>query len=219
MLAASITAQGFPLLHLEDKVSFALQCMEDFDIQELAVIKDDYFLGLVQKSDLLDADESANLIVLSEQFKKIMIADTAHFLTALDLFSKHQLSILPVLNEQQECIGMIPQKSLNDALAKFLGVDLPGAILVLSVAPYQYSLAEMSRLVESNNAQILQLNSYFDEKNGAIIITLKINKDEAQAIIATFQRYDYQLVQYFGKTPLHNDIEAHYHHLMNYLDV
>ncbi len=219
MLAATITVQGFPLLHLEDKVSFALQCMEDFDVQELAVVKDDYFLGLVQKADLLDTDEAATLIVLSDQFKKIMLVDTAHFLTALDLFSKHQLSILPVLNEQQECIGMIPQKRLNDALAKFLGADVPGAIIVLSVAPYQYSLAEMSRLVESNNAQIVQLNSYYDESNGAMIITLKINKDEAQSIIATFQRYDYQLVQYFGKTPLHNDIEAHYHHLMNYLDV
>ena len=219
MLAATITVQGFPLLHLEDKVSFALQCMEDFDVQELAVVKEDYFLGIVQKADLLDTGEAATLMVVSDQFKKIMIADTAHFLNALDLFSKHQLSILPVLNEQLECIGMIPQKSLNDALAKFLGVDSPGAIIVLSVAPYQYSLAEMSRLVESNNAQILQLNSYFDETNGAMIITLKINKDEAQAIIATFQRYDYQLVQYFGKTPLHNDIEAHYHHLMNYLDV
>jgi predicted transcriptional regulator len=219
MLAATITVQGFPLLHLEDKVSFALQCMEDFDVQELAVVKEDYFLGIVQKADLLDTDEAATLMVLSDYLKKIMIADTTHFLTALDLFAKHQLSILPVMNEQLECIGMIPQKSLNDALAKFLGVDSPGAIIVLSVAPYQYSLAEMSRLVESNNAQILQLNSYFDETNGAMIITLKINKDEAQAIIATFQRYDYQLVQYFGKTPLHNDIEAHYHHLMNYLDV
>ena len=219
MLAASITTQGFPLLHLEDKVSFALQCMEDFDVQELAVVKEEYFLGVVQKSDLLDTDEAATIMVLSDQLKKIMIADTAHFLTALDLFSKHELSILPVLNEQQECIGMIPQKSLNNALAKFLGVESPGAIIVLSVAPYQYSLAEMSRLVESNNAQIVQLNSYFDESNGSIIITLKINKDEAQSIIATFQRYDYELVQYFGKTPLHNDIEAHYHHLMNYLDV
>ena len=219
MLAATITVQGFPLLQLEDKVRFALQCMEDFDVQELAVVKEDYFLGIVQKADLLDTDEAATLMVVSDQFKKIMIADTAHFLNALDLFSKHQLSILPVLNEQLECIGMIPQKSINDALAKFLGVDSPGAIIVLSVAPYQYSLAEMSRLVESNNAQILQLNSYFDETNGSMIITLRINKDEAQAIIATFQRYDYQLVQYFGKTPLHNDIEAHYHHLMNYLDV
>jgi hypothetical protein len=219
MLAASITSKGFPLLHLEDKVNFALQCMEDFDVQELAVVKEDYFLGVVQKADLLDADEAATIMVLSEQLKKIMVLDTAHFLTALDLFSKYELSILPVLNEQQECIGMIPQKSLNDALAKFLGVESPGAIIVLSVAPYQYSLAEMSRLVESNNAQIVQLNSYYDESNGAMVITLKINKDEAQSIIATFQRYDYQLVHYFGKTPLHNDIEAHYHHLMNYLDV
>jgi hypothetical protein len=193
--------------------------MEDFDVQELAVVKEEYFLGIVQKADLLDTDEAATIMVLSDQLKKIMVADTAHFLTALDLFSKYELSILPVLNEQQECIGMIPQKSLNNALAKFLGVESPGAIIVLSVAPYQYSLAEMSRLVESNNAQIVQLNSYFDETNGSIIITLKINKDEAQSIIATFQRYDYELVQYFGKTPLHNDIEAHYHHLMNYLDV
>jgi predicted transcriptional regulator len=219
MLAASITSKGFPLLHLEDKVNFALQCMEDFDVQELAVVKEDYFLGVVQKADLLDADEAATIMVLSEQLKKIKVLDTAHFLTALDLFSKYELSILPVLNEQQEYIGMIPQKSLNDALAKFLGVESPGAIIVLSVAPYQYSLAEMSRLVESNNAQIVQLNSYYDASNGAMIITLKINKDEAQSIIATFQRYDYQLVHYFGKTPLHNDIEAHYHHLMNYLDV
>jgi predicted transcriptional regulator len=219
MLAASITSKGFPLLHLEDKVNFALQCMEDFDVQELAVVKEDYFLGVVQKADLLDADEAATIMVLSEQLKKIMVLDTAHFLTALDLFSKYELSILPVLNEQQEYIGMIPQKSLNDALAKFLGVESPGAIIVLSVAPYQYSLAEMSRLVESNNAQIVQLNSYYDASNGAMIITLKINKDEAQSIIATFQRYDYQLVHYFGKTPLHNDIEAHYHHLINYLDV
>ena len=52
MLAATITVQGFPLLQLEDKVSFALQCMDDFDVQELAVVKDDYFLGLVLPSRL-----------------------------------------------------------------------------------------------------------------------------------------------------------------------
>jgi hypothetical protein len=77
----------------------------------------------------------------------------------------------------------------------------------------------MSRLVESNNAQILQLNTLFDETSGAFIITIKINKEEAQSIIATFQRYNYQILHYFGTTPINDDIEEHYHHLMNYLDV
>ena len=88
MQAVTITVQGFPLLHLEDKVNFALQCMDDFDVQELAVVKDDYFLGIVQKADLLDTDPSLALMVLSDQFKKIMLLDTAHFLIALDLFSE-----------------------------------------------------------------------------------------------------------------------------------
>lgn len=219
MLAAVIAQKNLPLLHLEDSVSFALQCMEDFDVQHLVVVKDDYFLGIVGKSDLLDTDESNTLDILSDQLIKIGVKSTAHFLTALDLFTKHQLSLLPVLNDQQECIGVITNEQLNDILAHFLGVAMPGAILVLSISPFQYSLSEMSRIVESNNAQILQLNSYFDEVNSNLIVTIKLNKDEAGAIIATFQRYDYQILHYFGITPLHNDIENHYHNLMNYLDV
>ncbi len=219
MLTSSIAQKGLPLFHLEDKVSFALQCMEDFDVQHLVVVKDDYFLGILAKSDLLDTSESNTLEVLSDLFLKIGVAANAHFLTALDLFTKHQLSLLPVLNEQQECIGVITNEQLNGALAHFLEVAKPGAILVLSVSPYQYSLSEMSRIVESNNAQILQLNTHFDEANGNLVVTLKLNKDEAGAIIATFERYDYQIVHYFGITPLNNDIENHYHNLMNYLDV
>jgi CBS domain-containing protein len=219
MLAAAIAIKGLPMLHMEDKVAFALQCMEDFDVQHLAVVKDDYFIGLISKSDLLDTDTSNNLEKLNDQFLRLGINADAHFLTALDLFTKHQITLLPVLNEQQECIGFITFQQLNDRLAQFLGVDQPGAILVLSVAPMQYSLAEMSRLVETNNAQILQLNTFFDPSNGNLVVTLKLNKDEAGVIIATFQRYDYQVLYYFGNAPLNNDIEQHYHHLMNYLDV
>ncbi len=219
MLVSTMAQKNLPLLHLEDSVSFALQCMEDFDVQHLAVVKDDYFLGIIGKSELLDVNKSFTLDTLSEQFIKIGIASTAHFLTALDLFTKHQLSLLPVLNDQQECVGVITNEQLNDTLAHFLGVAMPGAILVLSISPFQYSLSEMSRIVESNNAQILQLNSYFDEINNSLVVTIKLNKDEAGAIIATFQRYDYQILHYFGITPLNNDIENHYHNLMNYLDV
>jgi len=219
MLAASIAIKGLPMLHLEDKVAFALQCMEDFDVQHLPVVKEDYFIGLVSKSDLLDTDEANLIESLSDQLVRIGLNGTAHFLTALDLFTKHHLSLLPVLNEQQECVGVITQTHLNDRLAQFLGVAQQGAILVLSMSPLQYSLAEMSRLVETNNAQILQLNTFFDQANGNLIVTLKLNQDEAGAIIATFQRYDYQVLHYFGNSPLNNDIEDHYHHLMNYLDV
>ena len=219
MLAKDIAIQGFPMLRLEDTATFVLKCMEDFDVQHLPVVKDDYYIGLVSKESILDIDAKQTIAHLEDPLLRYGITASAHFLTALNLFSKHQLTLLPVLNEQQECIGVIPQKNLNDQLAQFLGLGQPGAMIVLSISPLQYSLADMSRLVETNNAQILQLNSFFDETNGTMVITIKLNREEASAIIATFQRYDYQVLHYFGNSPLNNDIEDHYLHLMNYLDV
>jgi len=219
MIASSIAVQSFPMMRLEDKAGFVLQNMEDFDVQELVVTKDDYFIGLVHKVDLLDIPNDQSIASIADSFQRVGVLGKAHITAVLDHFAKHQLSILPVLNEQQECLGVVPQKNLNEMLALYLGVAQPGAILVFSVSPYQYSLAEMSRIVESNNAQIVQLNSIFDEATGAYIITIKINKEEAQAIVSTFERYEYQLLHYFGNTPINNDIEDHYHHLMNYLDV
>ncbi len=219
MLAKDIAIQGFPMLRLEDTAAFILKCMEDFEVQHLPVVKDEYFIGLVSKENVLDMDAKQTIAQLIDPLLRFGIAGSAHFLTALHLFSKHQLTLLPVLNDQQECVGVIPQKNLNDQLAQFLGLDQPGAVIVLSISPLQYSLAEMSRLVETNNAQIVQLNSFFDETNGSMVITIKLNREEASSIIATFQRYDYQVLHYFGNSPLNNDIEDHYHHLMNYLDV
>jgi predicted transcriptional regulator len=219
MLLASIAVNNYPMLHLEDKVSFALQCMEDYDVFQLPLVKEDYYIGLVNKEDVLDLDENQIMAALADQLSRVALPHSAHFTAALNLFAKHQLSLLPILNEHQECVGVIPQKNLNEQLAQFLGVDLPGAIIVVSISPYQYSLAELSRLVETNNAQIIQLNTHFEEANGALVITFKLNKEEASAIIATLQRYNYQVLHYFGNTPLHNDIQDHYQHLMNYLDV
>jgi len=219
MLAKDITTQGYPMLRLEDTAAFVLKCMEDFEVQHLPVVKNEYYIGLVNKESVLDLEAKQTIAHLIEPLSRFYINGSAHFLTALHLFSKHQLTLLPILNEQQECVGVIPQKNLNDQLAQFLGLDQPGAIIVLSILPLQYSLAEMSRLVETNNAQIVQLNSYFDQANGAMVITIKLNREEAAAVIATFQRYDYQVLHYFGNSPLNNDLEDHYHHLMNYLDV
>ena len=219
MNIASLALKGFPLLHLEDTASIALQHMDEFDVQELPVVKDDYFVGLVQKENLLDIDERNTIASISEDLLRVGINGSAHLLNALDVIASHHISLLPVLNDHQEVMGVIPQKNIIEHLAQYLGVHQPGAILVLSISPYHYSLAELSRLVESNNGQILQMNTVFDETSGLLRITIKINKEEIEAILATLQRYNYEVVHYFTKSPLVNDIEHHYHHLMNYLDV
>ena len=73
MLASNIAIKGFPMLHLEDTAAFVLQCMENFDVQHLPIVKDDYFIGLISKEDVLSIDSAKtiapyNLIVFQAFF-------------------------------------------------------------------------------------------------------------------------------------------------------
>ena len=94
MLAKDIAIQGYPMLRLEDTAAFVLKCMEDFDVQHLPVVKDDYFIGLVHKEVVLDLDAKQTMAQLIDPLLRFGIASSAHFLTALNLFSVHQLSLL-----------------------------------------------------------------------------------------------------------------------------
>jgi hypothetical protein len=61
MLAKDIAIQGFPMLRLEDTAAFVLKCMEDFEVQHLPVVKEDYFIGLVNKESILDLEPKQSI--------------------------------------------------------------------------------------------------------------------------------------------------------------
>ena len=73
MLASQLLQQTFPSLHLTDKVGFALQLMEDYNVQHLPVITDEKLIGIIAKDDLLDEDEDHVLLALEESFIKASV--------------------------------------------------------------------------------------------------------------------------------------------------
>jgi hypothetical protein len=82
-----------------------------------------------------------------------------------------------------------------------------------------FSFSEIGKLVETNDAQITQLNTWPDPQSGNFYIVLRINKQEISDIVATFQRYEYQVKYYFGEELYENELRSNYDHLMNYLNI
>jgi hypothetical protein len=54
---------------------------------------------------------------------------------------------------------------------------------VLELEKRGYSFSEISKLVETNDAHITQLNSYYDNTSETFFVTLKINKFEISDIV------------------------------------
>lgn len=219
MLVTQLTISNYPVVNLFDKISLALQFMEDYDVQHLPVENKEEYVGLISKDDLLDADENATLASLEYQLIKTSISPEEHFLSALNTMVKLDLTVLPVITKEKELQGIIPQKELLKAASHFYNTEDPGAIIVLEMDKINFAFGELSRLVETNDASITQLNTNIEAGTGQFLVTIKVNKLEISDVIATFQRYDYTIRYYFGEESYENELKENYDLLMTYLRI
>lgn len=219
MLASQLINSGFPAINLFDKVSLALQLMDEYDIQHLPVLSEEKFAGIISKDDLLDADETRLVAAVEASLQKISVKGEEYFLSALRLIAENELTLLPVVNEQAELAGVISSKDLLRRLSSFVGNEDKGGIIVLETDKRNFSFGEVNRLVETNDAYITQLNTYTEPDTGLVVITLKVNKIEISDIVATFQRYDFVVRYYFGEETYANELKENYNHLLSYLNM
>ncbi len=219
MLASQLIQSNYPTVNLFDKVSLALQLMDEYEVMHLPVVIEEKYAGLISKDDLLDTDESNTIASLEYLLIKTSIKINEHFSAALQQASEFNLSLVAVINEQAELAGVIPTNLLLKAVAKFIGSEEPGGIIVLEVERRNYSFGEISRLVETNEASIMQLNTTTENDSGLLLVTIKLNKIEVSDIVATFQRYDYQIRYYFGEEQYANELKENYNHLISYLNI
>jgi len=80
-------------------------------------------------------------------------------------------------------------------------------------------LAEISQIVESNNARILSSYITSSDDTSEIDVTIKLNKKELGAILQTFQRYDYKVIETYQKEDDFDDLKNRFDNLMNLLDL
>ena len=80
-------------------------------------------------------------------------------------------------------------------------------------------MAEISRIVESENALILSSFVSSAPDSPQVEVTLKINRENLQAVIATFVRFKYQIKASFNETAYQESLKERYDALMSYLNV
>ncbi len=219
MLASQLINSSFPAVNLSDRVSLALQLMDEYDVFHLPVLSAEKYSGIISKDDLLDVDESNLLASVEADLLRVSVKGEEYFLAALKLMADHELSLLPVVNEQSELSGVIPARELMRTISVFVGNDTRGGVIVLEISKRNFSFGEISRLVETNDAYITQLNTITDPESGMMAVTLKVNKIEISDIVATFQRYEYLVRYYFGEETYANELKENYDHLISYLNM
>ena len=219
MLNKEMISSSIPSLKLTDSVFQAMELMAEFYVKQLPVVAGDKYVGLVYEDDLMNLEDTAELESVSTHFSKVSVHGNMHFLDAVQTANDYHLTVVPVVEKDSDFIGIIVIGDLLRQLGKITGASEPGGVLVLEMDQRNFSFAEISKLIETNDAQITQLNTSWDNGSDSFLVTIKINKFEISDIVATFQRYDYQVKYYFGEELYENELIDNYDHLMNYLSI
>lgn len=220
MLTRELISQTLPYLRLTDKVYQALQMMNDNHVTHLPIAEADKYVGVISEEDLLQAEnDNDELSALQQSFSDISVKGDEHFLKAVQLAADSGLSVVPVVTEENELLGTVAYNELLKFSSEFMSLSEPGGLIVLEMESNQYSFNEISKLVETNDAQITQLNTSNDAETGMMQVTIRINKPEVSDIVATFQRYDYNIKYFFGEELYANELRSNYDNLMNYLKI
>jgi predicted transcriptional regulator len=218
MLTRDLISHSIPYLHLDDKVVDALQLMNDYHVAHLPIVAEDKYLGIISEEQLLHSDDDDLLkqLFISDGDKSVQAND--HFLKAIQIAVQNKLSIVPVL-EENHILGVVTYNDLLRNASDFMSLNDPGGLIVLEIEGKEYSFNELNRIVESNDAQITQLNSLTDPETGIMQVTIRINKLEISDIVSTLQRYEYNVKYYFGEELYENELRSNYDNLMHYLKI
>jgi len=98
--------------------------------------------------------------------------------------------------------------------------NVPGGIIVLEMNANDYSLAQIARIVEDNDAKIMSSHVASITNSDKIKLTLKINQTDLTSIIRSFMRFDYTIKASFQGYNRYEDVlRKNYDQFMLYLNV
>lgn len=220
MLAKYLLNDAIIPLKTSDTGSSALSWMDDYRISHLPIVNNVDFLGLISEDDIYNLsnfDEAVGNHTLS--LKSPFVYDHQHILEVVKTVASQKLSLIPVLDNKKKYIGSITLNKIIEGFSRISSAESPGGIIVLEVSQNDYSLSEISQIIESNDVKVLSLYVATPENSTKMNIVIKVNKIDITAVLQTFNRYNYDIKASFSENEGDDDLRDRFDALMRYLDV
>lgn len=186
-----------PTFEASETLEGVIQFFGETTYSHVAITENGTYLGLLSENDSACFEPGKAIEACRDELEHFFVTKNTVWLEVLELFSRNETNILPVLDENRLIVGYY---TLEDAVDLFIDTPFckePGSILVVAVGIREYSFSEIAQIVESNNARLLGA-FITDSQNDVVHITLKIGTQNLNEVVQTFRRYKYTIV--FGNS-------------------
>jgi len=219
MQSKALISSSIESIHPQEDGNRALEMMEQFRINHLAIVKNNHFLAVVSDKEILNWESSNEYI--EEHLSNLAapyVKYNQHLFDIIEVLEKNNLSVVPVLDEEKHYLGVITSRKLMYTIAKSATIQSIGGVIVLEMNHHDYSLTKIASIVEANNTRILSSYIISNPNSTNIEVTIKVNKKDISTIIKDFERHGYNVSASYKEENSEDDFLDRYESLMRFLN-
>lgn len=200
MVAKEMISDVIPALKTSDTGITALNWMDIFKVSHLPIVNDEEFLGLISENDIYDLNMPEEPLGNHQlSLLRPYVTEEQHVFEVMEVLSRLKLSLVPVLDSAKNYLGVITLMELLHYFAEMSGMRHKGGVVVLEINNNDFSMSQVSQIVEGNDAKILAAFITTHPDSTKMELTLKLNVTDLTSIKQTFNRYDYNIVGAYMK--------------------
>ena len=219
MIAKELISEEIVPLRTSDTGEDALAMMSEFHVRHLPIVNGSQLIGLISEDEIFEFDPDESIGSYNLAMAHPFVYDKNHIYEIMRLLNEYKLSLIPVVDKNQTYLGVVTLEDLLKYFAESASFGEHGSVIVLTVNRFNYSLSQIARIVESENTVILNSFITSTPDSTELDITLKLNRSDISKILASFQRFDYEIKASFSESEYIDSLQEHYDSLMSYLSV
>ena len=155
--------------------------------------KDGVFLGCLSETDIYCFDSNLKINDILYAIEEFFVKSNSTWLNILGEFASNDCNIMPVLNEKNNYLGYYQLIDVISLFNKTPFFSEAGGTIIVEKAYNDYSISEISQIIESNNIKLLGL-FVSAQNDGMTQITVKIENSGLSAVFEALRRYGYNII-------------------------
>ncbi len=190
----------------------------DVPFSHFSVLNEGIYLGSIAADDVETFDSDKKVADYKYTLEGFFARKNMIWLDVLEVFAKNHTNIVPVLDEENSYLGYYELEDIVKFFHETPFLKEQGGIIVVKKNILDYSMSQITQIVESNNGKLLGLFvSEADAEN--IQVTIKITLGGMNEIIQTFRRYNYEIVSEHHEDNYLNSLKERSEYLDKYLNI
>lgn len=208
----------FKAIDSQETIGSVKDFFDDVTFSHFPVVEEGIYIGSVSSEDVDTFDNDKKVIDYKYTLATFFTRKDSIWLEVLEVFAKNHTNVIPVLDENNSYIGYY---ELDDIMSFFHQTPFlkeHGLILKVKKGIVDYSMGQITQIVESNNGKLLGL--FISESDGnSIEVTMKISLGAINEIIQTFRRYNYEIISEHQEDDYINTLKERSDYLDKYLNM